>query len=78
MSEVRIDRLSLQVPGLTPAEGRRLALLVAGEIAKAGAVGTPGEIPALRLELTAATGAGVPTLAEQIVAEVLRQLRRLR
>jgi len=77
MSEVRIDRLTLQVPGLTPAEGRRLALQVAAGIATAGAAGGGRDIPTLRLDLTAAPSAGVDALAEQVVAEVLRQVRRL-
>jgi hypothetical protein len=77
MNEVRIDRLTLQVPGLTPAQGRRLALQVAAGIATAGAAGGGRDIPALRLDLTAAPGAGADVLAEQIVAEVLRQVRRL-
>jgi hypothetical protein len=77
MNEVRIDRLTLQVPGMTPAEGRRLALQVAAGIATARSAGGGRDIPALRLDLTAAPGAGVDVLAEQIVAEVLRQVRRL-
>jgi hypothetical protein len=77
MSEVRIDRLSLQVPGLSPAEGQRLALRVANGIATAGAGGGGRDIPDVRLDLTAAPGAGVDALAEQIVAEVLRQVRWL-
>ncbi len=77
MSEVRIDRLTLQVPGLTPAEGRRLALQVAWGVATVGAAGGGRDVPALRLDLTAAPGIGVDALAEQVVAEVLRQVRRL-
>ena len=77
MSEVRIDRLTLHVPGLTPAEGKRLALQVAAGIATAGVAGGGRDIPALRLDLTAAPGTSVDTMAEQLVAEVLRQVRRL-
>jgi hypothetical protein len=77
MGDIRIDRLALQVPGLTAADGRRLALQVAHGLAAAGAAGGGRAVPALRLDMTAAPGAGVDELAEQIVAEVLRQLRRL-
>jgi hypothetical protein len=77
MADIRIDRLALQAPGLTAADGRRLAFRVADGLAAAGAAGGGREVSALRLDLTAAPGAGVDALAEQIVAEVLRQLRRL-
>ncbi len=77
MSEVRIDRLILQVPGLTPAEGKRLALQVAAGIATARAAGGGRDIPALRLDLTAAPGGSVDALAEQLVAEIRRQIQRL-
>jgi hypothetical protein len=77
MSEVRIDRLILQVPGLTPSEGKRLALQVAAGIATARAAGGGRDIPALRLDLTAAPGGSVDALAEQLVAEIRRQIQRL-
>ena len=77
MSEIRIDRLTLQVPGLTPAEGKRLALQVASGIATAGAAGGGRDIPALRLDLTATPAGSVDEMTEQVVAEVLRQVRRL-
>jgi hypothetical protein len=77
MGDIRIDRLALQVPGLTAADGWRLALRVAEGLATARAAGGGSDVPVLRLDLTAAAGAGVDELAEQIVAEMLRQLRRL-
>ena len=77
MNEIWIDRLILQVPGLSETAGRRLALQVADGLSAVGAAVGARDIPALRLDLVAAPNAGVDELARQIVAEVLRQVQRL-
>jgi hypothetical protein len=71
-----IDRLTLNVEGLTPADARRLALEVARGL-EAAVPGSSGDVPTLRFDLTATTGATVSELARQIVAELVRQVRRL-
>jgi hypothetical protein len=77
MNEIRIDRLSLQVPGLSAAEGRRLALQVAEGLGALGAAGGGRDIPTVRVDLTAASKTSMDELAVKIVAEVLRQVDRL-
>jgi hypothetical protein len=77
MSEVSIDRLILNVPGMSESDGRRLALAVAAGLGAAGAAGGGRDIPALHLDLIPSAKAGVDELARQIVAEFERQLRRL-
>lgn len=77
MSDVRIDRLTLDVPGLSESDGRRLALRVAAGLSSAGVAGGGRDIPALRLDLIPGPGAGVDELAQQIVAAFVRQVRRL-
>jgi hypothetical protein len=77
MSNLWIDRLTLEVPGLSASDGRRLALQVAAGLKAVGAAGGACDIAALRLDLTAAPNAGVDELARQVVAEVLRQVQRL-
>lgn len=76
MDGFTIDRLTLDVGSLSPADARRLALEVARGLEAAGP-GASGEVPGLRLDLTAAPGTGVSELARQIVAEFARQVRRL-
>jgi hypothetical protein len=71
-----IDRLTLNVEGMSPADARRLALEVARGL-EAAVPGAHGDVPVLRLDLTAAADAGVSELARQIVAELVRQVRRL-
>jgi hypothetical protein len=77
MSEVRIDRLSLHVPGLSESDGRRLALQVAAGLSSAAAAGGGRDIPALRLDLMPGPDVGVDELARQIVDEFVRQVRQL-
>jgi hypothetical protein len=74
MTEIQIDRLILQVPDLSAADGRRLAhQITEGLRAMTGAL----DVPALRLDLRVPAGAGVDELAQQIVAELLLQVRRM-
>jgi len=75
MSELQIERLALRVPGLTVAEGRRLAELIADGLASAMADGQSGSFGALRLTVTADPSAGVDRLAEAVLAELLRSLK---
>jgi hypothetical protein len=77
MSAFMIDRLILQVPGLSESDGRRLALQVAQGLGTAGSVGGGRDIPVVHLDLKAKPNTGVDELARQIVAELLQQLRRL-
>jgi hypothetical protein len=72
-----IDRLTLEVPGLSASDARRLALEVARGLGAAGAAGGNRDLPALRLDLVAVAGAGVDELSRRIVDAVLEQLRPL-
>jgi hypothetical protein len=76
VSAIWIDRLTLQVPGLSAADGRRLALLVARGLGTAEAAGCGRDLPAVRLDLVAPPSAGVDELARRIVAAVLDQIGR--
>ena len=77
MSETAIDRLILEVPGLSESDGRRLALLVGHGLGAVGAAGAGRDIPTLRLDLVAKPNAGPDELARQILEELVRQVRRL-
>jgi len=73
MAEISIDRLTLQIPGHSEAEGKRLALAVARALGAAAANGETGGARALRVDFTAAGDTN--QLAQRIAAEILRQLR---
>jgi hypothetical protein len=74
---VQIDRMTMEISAVSAAEGRRIALLVAGGLAAAGALPAVGDIPAVRVELAADTNASGSELARRIIAATLGQLRRL-
>lgn len=75
MRELRIDRLTLSVSGISERDGTRLATLIARAL---GAADLRGIAPpsTLRLDLRAAPGDGLESLSEHIVAEMVRQLAR--
>ena len=76
MDELRIDRLTLDVSGLSEAEGARLATLVADRLAVAElpAEAAPGGV--LRVDLRAGAGADLHAISEEIVASIARRLAR--
>jgi hypothetical protein len=73
---IQIDRMKIEIPGSSAAEGRRIALLVAAGLADAGALPAAGDIPTVQIELVADTDANHSELARRIITEALRYLRR--
>jgi hypothetical protein len=76
MPQVQIDRLGLEVPGLTATEGRRLADLVVEGL---GGVQWPDKVRENSQNLTINVDAGAGKLALEemavaIVREILRQI----
>jgi len=74
---ITIDKLTLQLSGLSEEEGRKLARLLAEDLA---VVTLPGgcspDTVSVSVNVTSAPGASVNTLSQQIVADLLRQLDR--
>jgi hypothetical protein len=72
---VKINRLQLQIPGLTPPQARRLGREVARRLAERlpGHV-TPQELGALELRLTAPPGASTQRLADLVVDALLKRI----
>jgi hypothetical protein len=68
---VQIDRISIRVPGVDRDVGRRLAQLVAAQLAPSLQLG-PGEasLERLHVELAAAPAEGPESLAARIAAQV--------
>lgn len=73
MAAAEIERLVLNVPTMSTADARRLAVAVAAGLAQTE--GLQGDIPSLRLTVEKETG-GIDMLVNRIVAEALRQIRR--
>jgi hypothetical protein len=73
MAGMEIERLVLNVPAMSTTDARRLALAVAAGLASTE--GLQGDIPTLRLGVQRGTD-GIDMLANRIIAETLRQIRR--
>jgi hypothetical protein len=72
----RIDRLRLDIPGGSAGHGRKIASLVAAGLANAGGLPQAGDLPTLRVTITADHHCDPATLAHHIVAATLRELAR--
>jgi hypothetical protein len=71
---LRIDRLTLRVPGLSPGEARRLAELVGSRLAAIPA-GVKGR-GALRLAVDARPGEPLEAMADRIATGLITSLGR--
>jgi hypothetical protein len=72
MAGLHIDRLALSLPGFSADEGRRLARLIADGLA-AATFEAAGNRASVRVDVSGPSQ-GLDRLADQIVAEVRRQL----
>ena len=72
--DLHIDRLTLRVPGLSVAEGRRLAELVGRGLSTVPAGVEGGD--AVRLALDARPGERVEAMADRITTQLTTSLQR--
>jgi hypothetical protein len=74
---ITIDRLTMQLSGLSEEEGRKLARLVAEDLAMVTLpAGCSPDTANVSVNVPQTPGASVNALSQQIVAEMLRQLER--
>ena len=76
MPELMIDRLTLHLSGLSETDGRHLARLIAERLASASLPQALGWRDQMNSNVVAQPGAGVSSLAEKIVSDLVRQLDR--
>jgi hypothetical protein len=76
MRSLNIDSLVLQIPGLPEFEAKRLALEITRLLAVEELGEAPDEIPRLQVQVPAPAKTNIPHLARQIVAEMMREIRR--
>lgn len=78
MSELSIDRLTLKLAGVSEADGRRLATLVAERLAATDLpASTAARVASIRLDLRADPRTPIEALTEQVVEGVVRELLRV-
>ncbi len=76
MPGISIDRMTMELTGVSESQARRLAMGITAGLAAAGLSNMASDVPAMRINLTASTGIDSDKLAEQVISEILRQLRR--
>jgi hypothetical protein len=76
VGSLRVDRLSLQVPGRETRDARDMAVEIMTRLAAAGGLPAAGDFPALRIEVPMAPNERSSDLTARIVAEALRQMQR--
>jgi hypothetical protein len=75
MDDIRIDRLSLKLSGLTEPQGRHLAMLITQGLAAARvSPNVAGDQPAIRADVTNSEVGDLHQLSGRVVAELLRQI----
>jgi hypothetical protein len=77
MPSISIDRMTLELAGASESQARRLATGITERLAAADVSTRFGEFPAVRVNLTASVGTYADKLAEQVIHEILRELRRV-
>jgi hypothetical protein len=75
MPDLMVDRLRLNLEGLSRSDAERLATLVAQGLAAAEIAGD-GDIQGLQITLAHLPGSTMQSLSEQIVAELVGQINR--
>lgn len=74
---ISIDKLTLQLSGLSEEDGRKLAGLLAEDLAVVTLPeGCSPNAASVSVNVALAPGTSVSTLSQQIVADLLRQLHR--
>lgn len=76
MRDITIDWMVLQLPGLPEIEARRVAMEVARGLSDEQLEDGSREIPKLQVEVPASALENKSQLANLIVAEMLREIRR--
>ena len=77
MSGISIDRLALQIPGISEADARELAAAIGQNLAKVDYPPGVRDLPTLRIDLLEGAGSDRALMAEHIVSEILMQIRQI-
>jgi hypothetical protein len=75
MPQTSIERLVLDIPGLSESQAQTIALAIASELAT-GLPGGPENVATMRVDLKANSGLAPEWLATEVVSEIRRQLLR--
>ncbi len=73
---IAIDRLALRLSGFSESDGRRLAELIGEGLAAGSPVFQSADVASVQTRLSATPGSAIRGLADEAVADILRQLQR--
>ncbi len=76
MPEIKVERLSLMLSGLSEDEGRHLARSIADGLAAADISDEAASSDAIEANVSVTAGKNISILADQIVADLVAQLNR--
>lgn len=76
MARIKIDRLALQLAGLSESDAHSLATQLADRLAQSPIQGASRRIEALRITVTVSDDHRLGQLSNRIADEILRQLAR--
>jgi hypothetical protein len=77
MAEIHIDRMVVHVSGMAVYDAQRLAQVISTVLAQAPVrAGAAGRVDTLRVEVPTTPAQDVDRLAQQVVAEIVRQLEQ--
>ena len=77
MAEIHIDRMVVNLSGMAAHDAQRLAQTIATVLAQAPVrTGLDGRVDTLHVEVPATPAQDVDRLAQQVVADIVRQLEQ--
>ncbi|SEO04033.1 hypothetical protein SAMN05216404_11091 [Nitrosospira multiformis] len=77
MPGISIDRMSMELTGVTESQARRLAMGITEGLAARRESIALSDVPVVRINLTADAATNTDKLIEQVISEILQELRRL-
>jgi hypothetical protein len=77
MPGISIDRMTMELTGVSESQARRLAMGITEGLAAADVSNVSNDVRTMRVSLTASAGTGADKLAEQVISEILQELKRL-
>jgi len=76
MPDVSIDRLKLHLTGFEEEDARQLVRLIAEGLGGAQLPGAGKDVSTMNVKVAAPAGASMKSVSEQVLADMVRQLKR--
>ena len=77
MPGISIDRMTMQLTGVSESQARRLGMGITEGLAARRESIVLRDVPAVRINLTADAATNTDKLVEQVISEILQELKRV-